>query len=117
MSWRSRRRRIQIAISVLVTALVTPTVFLGSTSAHQTTAPVVVLSRIDVSYPAIAESARVSGTVTVRVGVRSDGSAAETTVLQDVPLLSAASVKAASGATFECRRCTESVTPHTIVFD
>lgn len=32
------------------------------------------------------------------------GSVSETTLLQDVPLLSDAAVKAASGATFECRQ-------------
>ena len=88
----------------------------ATTSAQQTTLPVVALSRIEVVYPPIAESARVVGTVNVRVGVRPDGTVSETTLLRDVPLLSEAAVKAASGATFECRQCTEPVTPHTISF-
>jgi TonB family protein len=93
------------------------TVALATASAQQTPArPVVTLSRIEVAYPPIAESARVSGTVNVRVGVRPDGSVSETTLLQDVPLLSDAAVKAASGATFDCRQCTEPATPHTIAF-
>jgi hypothetical protein len=68
----------------------------------------------------------VGGTINVRVGVRPDGGVSETTLLEDVPLkgdgayiwrlLSAAAVKAASGATFECRQCTETATPHTIAF-
>jgi hypothetical protein len=93
------------------------TVVLATTSAQQTTTPpVVVLSRIEVSYPEIAVSARMRGTVKVSVGVRPDGSVSETTLLDDVPLLSAAAIKAASGATFECRQCTEPATPHTIAF-
>ena len=92
------------------------TVVLATTSAQQTTTPAVALSRIKVVYPPIAGSARVGGTVTVRVGVRPDGSVSETTLLQDVPLLSDAAVNAASGATFECRQCTEPATPHTITF-
>ena len=93
------------------------TVALSITSAQQTTArPVVTLSRIEVVYPVIAEYARVGGTVTVRVGVRPDGSVSETTLLQDVQLLSAAAVDAASAARFECRQCTEPATAHTIRF-
>jgi hypothetical protein len=58
------------------------TVALATTPAQQTTArPVVTLSRIKVVYPPIAVSARVDGTVTVRVGVRPDGSVSETTLL------------------------------------
>ena len=56
---------------------------------QQATSHPVVLSRIEVVYPVIAEFARVGGTVTVRVAVRPDGSVSETTLLQDVQLLSA----------------------------
>ena len=93
------------------------TLVLATTSGQQTTTvPVVVLSRIEVFYPPIAEFARVSGTVTVRVGVRPDGTVAETTLLQGLPLLSDAATAAASRASFECRNCTEPSTPHLIAF-
>ena len=92
------------------------TLVVAITSAPQATNPTVALSRIEVTYPPIAESARVRGTVNVRVGVRPDGTVSETTLLRDVPLLSEAAVKAASGATFDCRQCTEPATPHTINF-
>jgi TonB family protein len=93
------------------------TVLVAITYTQQTTpSPAVVLSQVEASYPAIAESARVSGTVNVRVGVRPDGSVSETTLLQDLPLLSAAAVKAASSAKFTCGKCTEPSTAHTIAF-
>ena len=93
------------------------TVALATTSAQQTTTvPAVVLSRIEVFYPPIAESARVSGTVTVRVGVRPNGTVAETTLVQGLPLLSDVAIGAASRASFECRKCTEPSTPHLIAF-
>jgi TonB family protein len=92
------------------------TTVLATAGAQQATNPTVVLSRIEGTYPPIARSARVRGTVNVRVGVRPDGTVSETTVLRDVPLLSEAAVKAASGAMFECRQCTEPATPHTISF-
>src|SRR5689334_6254350 len=83
-----------------------------------TSAPAVVLSRIEIRYPSIAESAIVSGTVSVRVGVRPDGTVAETTVVEgnDLPLLNNAAKTAAAGAIFECGGCNEPSTPHLIVF-
>jgi TonB family protein len=92
------------------------TAFATTASPQEANVPTVVLSQIQVSYPPIAESARVSGTVKVRVGVRPDGSVAETTLLQGLPLLSNAAVKAASRASFECRACKEQSTPHIIAF-
>jgi TonB family protein len=89
---------------------------LAITSAQQTTVPVVVLSRIEVFYPPIAEAARVSGTVTVRVGVRPDGTVAETALVQGLPLLNDVAIGAASRASFECRKCTQPSTPHLIAF-
>ena len=77
----------------------------------------VVLSKIEVHYPAIAVSARITGTVRVRVGVTPDGHVAETTVLNSAsPFLTDAAVNSASLASFECRGCTEPSTPHVVVF-
>jgi hypothetical protein len=92
------------------------TLVVTTTSAQQATNPTVALSRIHGTYPVIAQYARVSGTVNVRVGVRPDGTVSETTLLRDVPLLSNAAVDAASGAMFDCGQCTEPATPHTISF-
>ena len=89
---------------------------LATMSAQQATSPAVVLLRIEPFYPPIAASARVRGTVTVRVGVRPDGSIAETTLLDGVSLLNDGALTAASRASFECRGCTEPSTPHTIRF-
>ena len=68
------------------------TLVVATTSAKQTSNPTVALSPIQGTYPAIAQSARVSGTVNVRVGVRPDGTASEATLLRDVALLSDAAV-------------------------
>jgi TonB family protein len=87
--------------------------FSPATSPLQAT---VVLSKLNIVYPAIAESARVRGTVRVRVVVSPDGSIAETRLLDGIPLLSDAAVNAASHASFECRGCTEPSTPHVIAF-
>ena len=119
------KRRILIVVVVVLafllpSAVPSVTAFARLASAQDTTkTPVVVLSRIEIRYPSIAESARVSGTVSVRVGVRPDGSVAETTVVMGngFALLNTTAIDAASGATFECRGCTEPSTPHVIVFE
>lgn len=67
-------------------------------------------------YPAIAESARVTGDVAVALMVRPDGSVASAEVQSGPPLLRDAALKAAREATYECRGCTESGTPYTLVF-
>ena len=93
------------------------TAFATTAGAQEATVvPAVVLSRIQIDYPSIAQAALVRGKVTVRVGVRPDGSVAETRLVEGVQLLSDVAVDAASHATFECRGCTEPATPHTITF-
>ena len=107
-----------LVLATCVTALAT------NTSAQEAaSAPSVVLLQIpaqDLYYPAIAESARVSGKVDVRVEVRPDGSVAAVTVFPQAgfpwKLLHGIAVDAASRASFECRGCTQPSTPHTIAF-
>jgi TonB family protein len=98
--------------------------FAMTTSAQEPATTSVVLVQIaarDARYPPIAESARVIGKVTVRVAVRPDGSVAEVTVFPQADgswnLLHAAAADAAARATFECRGCTQPLTPHTLTVD
>lgn len=114
------KRHNHVIVGLVVLAFVVPSVAPSVRAASfqaATMTPGVVLSRLEIRYPSIAESARVSGIVRVRVGVRPDGSVAETTLLEGDDLLNSAAIDAASAATFECRRCTEPATPHVIVFD
>lgn len=86
------------------------------------TGPSVVLVQIRTSglgYPVIAQSARVSGKIDVRVGVRPDGSVAEVTTFPPArwwDLLQGTATSAAAHASFECRGCTEPSTAHIITF-
>jgi hypothetical protein len=95
------------------------TTFIGMASG-QTTSPTTVLTHIAVVYPAIAQSARMTGQIEVGMGVRPDGSVADTSVQRGIDLLGGmmndAALNAASHATFECRSCAEPITPHTITF-
>jgi TonB family protein len=67
-------------------------------------------------YPPIAVSARVSGEVEVKIGVRPDGSVDRATVVSGPPLLQQAAVEAAQKSQFECRGCSEAATPYSLVF-
>ena len=67
-------------------------------------------------YPPIAESARVTGNVVVKVVVRPDGGVASATVESGAPLLREVALNAAQQAQYECRGCTEPGTPLSLVF-
>jgi TonB family protein len=67
-------------------------------------------------YPPIAISARVMGDVVITVLVRPDGSVASAAVESGAPLLREVALKAAQQAHYECRGCTESGTPYSLVF-
>ena len=108
----------RLVLAACVTALAA-----NASAQEAASAPSVVLLQIpahDMHYPPIAESARVTGRVDVRVGVRPNGTVAEVTVFPqaDAPwnLLHGMAVDAASRASFECRGCTQPSTPHTIAF-
>jgi len=66
-------------------------------------------------YPSIAQSARVSGEVEVKVSVRPDGSIESAEVIGAIPLLSEAALEAARKSEFECQRYDVPV-PYSLVF-
>ena len=68
------------------------------------------------AYPPIAVSARVSGEVEVKIGVRPDGTVESAVIVRDVPLLASAALEAAQKSQFECRGCSEPVTPYVLLF-
>jgi TonB family protein len=74
------------------------------------------------NYPPIAQAARVSGDVAVNVEVRLDGSVASAALATpgDTDTLRAflepSALDAARNARFTCRRCSETLTPYSLVF-
>jgi TonB family protein len=67
-------------------------------------------------YPPIAASARVSGDVEVNIRVRPDGSVESATIVSGPPLLQQAASDAARQSAFECRGCSETAMPYSLVF-
>jgi outer membrane biosynthesis protein TonB len=72
---KSLRQRLVLAVCMTAVAM-------DASAQDAATAPSVVLLQFrapEASYPPLAQSARVTGTVNARVGVRPDGSVAEVT--------------------------------------
>ncbi|MGO9640349.1 MAG: energy transducer TonB [Candidatus Acidiferrales bacterium] len=67
-------------------------------------------------YPRIALLAMISGDVVLKLGVRQDGTVASTEVIRGHPLLIQAALDSAQHSQFECRKCTEPVTPYRMVY-
>jgi TonB family protein len=56
-------------------------------------------------YPRLAQQARISGTVRIRIGLREDGSVGRAEVIDGHPMLRAAAVDSAQKSEFECAGC------------
>lgn len=67
-------------------------------------------------YPAIARTARISGEVEIRLGIRKDGSVDSAVPLSGHELLRQAAMDSARQSQFECRRCTDEVTSYSLVY-
>ena len=67
-------------------------------------------------YPPIALQAQVMGDIDLMLGIRQDGVVESAVVVDGPPLLRQAALNSAMQSRFECRKCTESVTPYRLVY-
>jgi hypothetical protein len=67
-------------------------------------------------YPPIARQALVKGDIDLMLGIRQDGSVESAVVVDGPPLLWRAALNSAQQSQFECRKCSESVTPYRLVY-
>jgi TonB family protein len=67
-------------------------------------------------YPPPARQARITGDVKIQVGIRKDGSVASAEVLSGHPMLRQAALASAQISTFECRQCSEALTPYSLTY-
>jgi TonB family protein len=100
-----------LALGLMASAMV-----MGEMGTQAVAGTVVPIKLVRPVYPQIAEAARVRGVVIVYISVQPDGQLAATKVAQPVPLLQDAAVQAAKASTFECRDCTETSVPYTLVY-
>jgi hypothetical protein len=67
-------------------------------------------------YPPLARQARIIGDVEVTLNIRQDGSVASVVPISGHPLLIQAALDSAQHSKFECRKCSDAVTPYRMVY-
>src|SRR5580704_3334746 len=67
-------------------------------------------------YPPIAQTARITGDIVLMLGIHQDGSVESAVVVEGPGLLRQAALNSAQQSKFECRKCSESVTPYQLVY-
>ena len=97
------------------------TIFLAfalSTIAQNAPETRIIVSKLSLpTYPRMALSARIAGTVELNVGVRHDGSAESVTLVKGHPLLKTAAIQSARQTVFECKNCYQPSTIYLMTYN
>jgi hypothetical protein len=112
------RRLPLISAAVVLFALSSANIrsFAQTENSSHSTSGVVLINLFRPAYPPLALQARVSGDVDLTVAVRQDGSV-ESAIANDGPsLLKQAALNSAQHSKFECRGCTEILTPYQLLY-
>jgi hypothetical protein len=75
-----------------------------------------VMKVYDPVYPQLVHTANVHGDVELLLKIRQDGAIQSVAVVSGPPLLQQVAVESARQSQFECRACTEGVTPYKLVY-
>ena len=67
-------------------------------------------------YPQLAKRTKISGDVTLSLGIGQNGSVESVVVISGHPLLQQAALESAQHSQFECRGCTELTTTYSLVY-
>jgi hypothetical protein len=70
----------------------------------------------DPAYPPVVHTANVYGEVELMLQIRQDGTIESVEVVSGPPLLQRVAVESARQSVFECRACTDRVTPYRLVY-
>jgi len=68
------------------------------------------------AYPTLARRTWITGDVNLLIGLRRDGSIESAVIVRGHPLLQQAALESAQLSQFECRGCTETETPFSLVY-
>ena len=113
---RPRRLRLTIHLAACLVALGDVALAQGIASS-QTPDTVIVLTKLSPPvYPPLARQARIMGDVRIRIGIQKDGSVVSAEVMSGHPMLKQAALESAQKSTFECRACSEEVTPYSLTY-
>jgi len=114
------KRRWLLTILALLVALLS--VFVANSSAQDSGLADgkhadVILSKLSPPiYPPISRVAHITGDVTVALGIRKDGTIESAAATSGPPLLLKAALESAQESQFECRNCSETVTPYSLIY-
>lgn len=114
-----RMRRFLLLIFAIVFAipLLTGNVRGQSAVFSETAQSAVVLSKLSRPiYPAIARTARISGDVELKLGIRKDGSVQSVEAISGPAMLKQAALDSAQKSQFECRGCGDETTWYSLIY-
>jgi TonB family protein len=114
-----KRHFVSLMVALAVVYFTAVVEHASAQSAQSPDAPgsAVVLTKLsEPVYPALAHLARIQGDVEVRVSVRQDGSVESAVIASGHPMLAPAASASALKSQFECRGCSEAVTPYALVY-
>jgi hypothetical protein len=77
---------------------------------------VVLIKLSQPTYPVISRTAHISGDIVVMLGLHQDGSIESAEVISGPPLLREAALQSARQSQFECRKCSDRITPYRMVY-
>jgi TonB family protein len=87
-----------------------------SSPAGNTQSEVVLTKLSPVVFPQLARMANIVGEVKVEMGIRKDGSVASAEFVSGHVMLKQAALESAQKSQFECRGCSEAVTPYLLTY-
>lgn len=71
---------------------------------------------VDPNYPPLAQTARVTGDVVVRLGIHKDGNVESVAVVSGSPMLAQAALDRAQHSRYECQGCANEITQTQLVY-
>ena len=116
-----RRARLRLALT-FTTVGVLHLAFVGSLLAQESIPSetpqtgVVLVKLSPVIFPPLARMANIVGEVKVELGITKDGSVASAEIISGHAMLKQAALESAQKSQFECRGCSEAVTPYLLTY-
>ena len=111
-----KRLFLLVLLPMVAFALAQSALAQATAPAEMSKAEIVITKHSNPIYPPLARQARIMGDVTIRLGLRQDGSVGSAEVMSGHPLLAPAALESAQKSTFECRGCSDAETPYLLTY-
>jgi TonB family protein len=107
---------LMLSLAVLGRSATIASMLAQSTALTNLQTTVAITKLAEPSYPPLGLQARIQGEVQIAVGVRRDGTLESASITSGHPVLGRAALESAQKSEYECRSCTEAVTPYSLVY-